>query len=49
MKLAVTRKHHRPEEVVAKLRAADEALSQGKTLPQRLKAISAPNLSIPEK
>jgi putative transposase len=32
MKRAMTRKRHRPEEVVAKLREADEALSQGKTL-----------------
>ena len=32
MKRAMTRKRHRPEEIVAKLREADEALSQGKTL-----------------
>ena len=32
MKRAMTRKRHRPEEIVAKLREVDEALSQGKTL-----------------
>ena len=32
MKRAFTRKRHRPEEIVAKLREVDEALSQGKTL-----------------
>ena len=32
MKRAMTRKRHRPEEVVAKLKEADEALSQGKSL-----------------
>ena len=31
MKRAMTRKRHRPEEIVAKLREVDEALSQGKT------------------
>ena len=32
MKRAMTRKRHRPEEIVAKLRETDKALSQGKTL-----------------
>jgi len=32
MKRAMTRKRHRPEEIVAKLRETDEALSQGKSL-----------------
>ena len=32
MKRAMTRKRHRPEEVVAKLRETDEALSKRKTL-----------------
>jgi len=32
MKRAMARKRHRPEEIVTKLREADEALSQGKTL-----------------
>lgn len=32
MKRALTRKRHRPEEIVAKLRETDEALAQGKSL-----------------
>jgi len=39
MKRAMTRKRHRPEEVVAKLREADEALSQGKTLEDVAKSL----------
>ena len=40
MKRAMTRKRHRPEEIVAKLREADEALSQGKTLEDVAKSLS---------
>ena len=40
MKRAMTRKRHRPEEIVAKLREADEALSQGKTLDDVAKSLS---------
>ncbi len=32
MKRVMNRERHRPEEMVAKLRETDEALSQGKTL-----------------
>ena len=39
MKRPMTRKRHRPEEVVAKLREADEALSQGKTLEDVAKSL----------
>ena len=39
MKRAMTRKRHRPEEIVAKLREADEALSQGKTLEDIAKSL----------
>jgi len=39
MKRAFTRKRHRPEEIVAKLREADEALSQGKTLEDVAKSL----------
>jgi putative transposase len=39
MKRAMTRKRHRPEEIVAKLREADEALSQGKTLEDVAKSL----------
>ena len=39
MKRAMTRKRHRPEDVVAKLREADEALSQGKTLEDVAKSL----------
>ena len=39
MKRAMTRKHHRPEEIVAKLREVDEALSQGKTLEDVAKSL----------
>jgi len=35
----MTRKRHRPEEIVAKLREADEALSQGKTLEDVAKSL----------
>jgi putative transposase len=40
MKRAMTRKRHRPEEVVAKLREVDEALSQGKILEDVAKLLS---------
>ena len=40
MKRAMTRKRHRPEEIVAKLREVDEALSQGKTLEDVAKSLS---------
>ena len=39
MKRAMTRKRHRPEEVVAKLRETDEALSQGKSLEDVAKSL----------
>ena len=39
MKLAMTRKRHRPEEIVAKLRETDEALSQGKSLEDVAKSL----------
>ena len=39
MKRAITRKRHRPEEIVAKLREVDEALSQGKTLEDVAKSL----------
>ncbi|MEI8129412.1 MAG: transposase [bacterium] len=39
MKRAMTRKRHRPEEIVAKLREVDEALSQGKTLEDVAKSL----------
>ena len=39
MKRAMTRKRHRPEEIVAKLREADEALSQGKSLEDVAKSL----------
>ena len=39
MKRAMTRKRHRPEEIVAKLREVDEALSQGKTLEDVVKSL----------
>lgn len=39
MKRAMTRKRHRLEEIVAKLREADEALSQGKTLEDVAKSL----------
>ena len=39
MKCAMTRKRHRPEEIVAKLREVDEALSQGKTLEDVAKSL----------
>ena len=39
MKRALTRKRHRPEEIVAKLREVDEALSQGKTLEDVAKSL----------
>ena len=39
MKRAMTRKRHRPEEIVAKLREVDEALSQGKTLEDVTKSL----------
>ena len=39
MKRAMTGKRHRPDEVVAKLREADEALSQGKTLEDVAKSL----------
>ena len=39
MKRAMTRKRHRPEEIVAKLRETDEALSQGKTLEDVAKSL----------
>ena len=39
MKRAFTRKRHRLEEIVAKLREADEALSQGKTLEDIAKSL----------
>ena len=39
MKRAMTRKRHRPEEIVAKLREVDEALSQGKTLKDVAKSL----------
>ena len=35
----MTRKRHRPEEIVAKLREADEALSQGKSLEDVVKSL----------
>jgi len=39
MKRAMTRKRHRPEEIVSKLRETDEALSQGKTLEDVAKSL----------
>jgi len=39
MKRLMTRKRHRPEEVVAKLREADEAIAQGKSLDDVVKAL----------
>ena len=39
MKRTMTRKRHRPEEIVAKLREVDEALSQGKTLEDVAKSL----------
>ena len=39
MKRAMTRKRHRPEEIVAKLKEIDEALSQGKTLEDVAKSL----------
>ena len=39
MKRAMTRKRHKPEEIVAKLREVDEALSQGKTLEDVAKSL----------
>ena len=39
MKRAMTRKRHRPEEIVAKWREVDEALSQGKTLEDVAKSL----------
>ena len=39
MKRAMTRKRHRLEEIVAKLREVDEALSQGKTLEDVAKSL----------
>ncbi len=39
MKRAMTRKRHRPEEIVAKLREVDEALSQGKKLEDVAKSL----------
>ena len=39
MKRAMTRKRHRPEEIVAKGREVDEALSQGKTLEDVAKSL----------
>ena len=39
MKRAMTRKRHRPEEVVAKLRETDEALLQGKSLEDVAKSL----------
>ena len=39
MKRAMTRKRHRPEEIVAKLRETDEALAQGKTLEDIAKSL----------
>ena len=39
MKRAMTRKRHRPEEIVAKLREVEEALSQGKTLEDVAKSL----------
>ena len=39
MKRAMTRKRHRPEEIVAKLREVDEALSQEKTLEDVAKSL----------
>ena len=39
MKRAMTRKRHRPEEIVAKLRETDKALAQGKTLEDIAKSL----------
>ncbi len=39
MKRAFTRKRHRPEEIVTKLRETDAALSQGKTLEDVAKSL----------
>ena len=39
MKRAMTRKRHRPEEIVAKLRETDEALLQGKSLEDVAKSL----------
>ena len=39
MKRAMTRKRHRPEEIVAKLSEVDEALSQGKSLEDVAKSL----------
>jgi len=46
MKRAMTRKRHRPEEIVAKLREADEALSQGKTLEDVAKSLGVPLMTL---
>jgi hypothetical protein len=39
MKRAMTRKSHRPEEIVAKLRETEKALSQGKMLEDFVKSL----------
>ena len=39
MKRAMTRKRHRPEEIVAKLREADEAVAQGTSLEDVAKSL----------
>ena len=46
MKRAMTRKRHRPEEIVAKLREVDEALSQGKTLEDVAKSLGVSLLTL---
>ena len=46
MKRAMTRKRHRPEEIVAKLREVDEALSQGKTLEDVAKSLGVSSMTL---
>ena len=42
----MTRKRHRPEEVVAKLREVDEALAQGKSLEDVSKSIGVSMMTL---
>jgi len=46
MKRLMTRKRHRPEEVVAKLREADEAIAQGKSLEDVAKSLGVSLMSL---
>ena len=46
MKRAITRKRHRPNEIVAKLREADEALGLGKSLEDVTKSLGVSLLTL---